>query len=281
MRQRLDVGDTIVIPLRHTSDLERVATIALRFAEILDRRLEVVSIVHPADHYETERDRIESEVIGFARKHGTNIETHVVAHVSPRDALLEFCADRLVCMATSGSPFERDHYVGSHAATLLAHSRAPVILVGPAVAIGTPAAQRVVVAATPEVDCHEALVTGRVLAKALDGPIAKISIDERGIVYEADYEQSTTGVPKELHASMVRGVIDDQRLCQILVERSRDSVLVLATRANRGLAWICEGSVAFDAVRHAEGPVVALGPNASFDFALNDRETRTAPANAT
>ena len=148
-------------------------------------------------------------------------------------------------------------------------------------AIGTPAAQRVVVAATPEVDSHEALVTGRVLAKALDGLIAKISIDQRGIVYEADYEQSTTGVPKELHASMVRGAIDDQRLCQILVERSKDSVLVLATRANRGLAWICEGSVAFDAVRHAEGPVVALGPHASFDFALNDRETRTAPANAT
>lgn len=283
MSVSLDTSNSIVVPLRKTSDLSRVGAVAHRFSQLLDRSIEVISIVHPGDDYAHETQRFTAAIERFSNEIEQFVALQVVVHANPRAALLELCADRLVCMATSGSPFERDHYVGSHAATLLAASRAPVILVGPATTDAPERYDDVVVATTPSVGSEQARIAGRILADALGSSIAKIHVDERGVIYESDYDESSSGLPREVHASMVRGEIDDQQLCEILVERSEHAILVLTTRANRGLAWICDGSVAFDAVRRARGPVVALGPNAMLDTSRRSSgpPTNTEPANAT
>jgi len=275
----LDRSDTIVVPIGKTKDLTRIGPTANHFADVLDRKIEVVSIIHPDDDFGHEFSRLATATEKYSRSIGKPVALHVFADALKWQALVDFCDDRLVCMTTSASPYDADHYVGSHAAVILAKSRAPVILVGPAAPDEIGSLDRVVVAIAEGHDDKEALVTGQLISKAMNSPIAKLTIAEKGVIYETDYHDCSSGVPEEVHATPTPEPVDRHDVCAVLVDRSRDAVLVMTTRANQGMAWICEGSVAFDAIADATGPVVAIGPNADLfrtDEAQTDpREPRT------
>lgn len=265
MSHPLDSSNSITIPLARAGDLGRVGAVASTFAGMLDRSIEVVSIIDPEDDFAHEFRRIGGAVEMLANSTDRTIVLHLIAHETPLQGVLEACSGRLVCMATAASPFDNQHYVGSFAAALLSESTAPVILVGPAVAAGPIATEKIVVAVSNEVDDHAALLTGHALAQAIDAPLAKVFIDPKGVIYETDYDDPAVGLPDEVHASMVSGPLGEEQITAQLLERSESGVLVLATRAHQGLSWICEGSVAFDTIGRTTGPVVALGPRAFED----------------
>ncbi|MDW3178320.1 MAG: hypothetical protein R8J94_13090 [Acidimicrobiia bacterium] len=262
MIQPLDNSDAITIPLARVNDLPRVGAVAAKFASLLGRSIEVVSIIDPEDDFAPEFRRYSEGVERLARAIAMPVQLRLVAHQSPLQGVLEACVGRLVCMATAASPFDNRHYVGSFAAALLSESTAPVILVGPAVTDEPVAVDKIVVAVSNEVDGHASLRTANTLARTLDVPLAKIVIDPKGVVYETDYSEPDVGLPDEVHAAMTRGPLSHEQICDELVERSESAILVLATRAHRGLSWICEGSVAFDTIGRTTGPVVAVGPRA-------------------
>ena len=100
-------------------------------------------------------------------------------------------------------------------------------------------------------------------AVALDRPIAKVRVDtQKGIIYETDCHDPLEWFPEHVHASMRSDAIAEDEISDVLLERSEGGLLVLATRAHRGLAWICDGSVAFDAIAHTSLPIVVVGPKA-------------------
>lgn len=271
MMHTLDSGNVVTIPLARADDLERVGAVASHFATLLDRSIEVVSIVDPDDDFSSEFRRIAAAVERFAESTNRTVELHLSASALPLQAVLDACSGRLVCMATAASPFQADHYVGSFAAALLAESTAPVILVGPA-ATGQPRElDRVVVAVSADVDGNAALVTGAAFAQASGTPLAKVIIDPKGVIYETDYLDANDALPDEVHASMTRGPLNPRQISHELVERSESGLLVLSTRAHRGLSWICEGSVSFDAISQTPAPVVAVGPKAFVDVEADDR----------
>lgn len=275
MIQALDNGKEVTIPLARAGDLERVGAVAASFAALLERSLEVLVVVDPEDDFLADFKRFGAAVEEFAESTGQPVDLHMIASDVPLQAVLDACRGRLVCMATAATPFQADHYVGSYAAALLAETTAPVILVGPAVERAQGPVERVVVAVSAAVDGHPAMVTGGHLARAAGAPLAKVVIDPKGVVYETDFHDMEDGLADEVHATMTQGPLDPQQIAHELVERSSGGVLVLATRANRGLSWICEGSVAFDAIGETPGPVVAVGPQA---FAEDHTVVRSAPS---
>ncbi len=267
----LESHDSITIPLARADDLARVGGVAVLFADNLGCSIEVVSIIHPEDDVVVEFRRLGGAVERLAASIGKPVVLQLIAHENPLEAVLDACKHRLVCMATAATPFHNQHYVGSFAAALLSESSAPVILVGPMVTTEPTVVDNVVVAVSNEVDERAALLAGHELATAIEVPLAKVLIDPKGVIYHSDYHDLTDWLPDEIHASMATGPLGHDQICAELVDRSKSGILVLATRAHQGLAWICEGSVAFDTIARTSSPVVAFGPRA-FEDERSDRE---------
>lgn len=254
----------IVIPLRRPADLPRVGEVARMFAEALGRPIEILTILHPNDDLSLESARFQASVDEFSQAIGQPVALSLEQDEAPIRCFLDHCRDRWVCMATGASPFDDAHYVGSFAAALLAETTAPVILVGPRVEADTlQSIERVVLGLSSEVDASVSQAVAHDVAIAFGCPIAKVRVDgAKGIVYESDCHDPKEWFPEEVHATLRAEAVAPEDVCHVLVERSTDAVLVMATRAHRGLAWICEGSVAFGAISHTKMPVVAVGPNA-------------------
>lgn len=259
------MDEPIVIPLRQPHELARVGRVAGLFATVFHRSIEVVTIIDPQDDLAIESARLDeaADALRLATGHVVDVVTLVDSQVLSR--FIDHCRDRLVCMATGASPFDEDHYVGSFAAALLAETTSPVILVGPRVAeLVDTSIDRVVLAISSDVDGSASLAVAHEFAVALGCSMAKIRVDEtHGIIYESSSHDPQEWFPEEVHASMRSEPIATADVCDVLVDRSHDGLLVLATRANRGLAWICEGSVAFSAIAQTTMPIVAVGPHAS------------------
>ncbi len=262
--EHLDETGTITIPLRRPADLDRVGRVASVFATALARSIEVVTIIDPNDDFAQEFARFSKSVESFAQREGVDVSLQVIANDRAQDTVLETCRDRLVCMATGASPFDDAHYVGSFAALLLSESTAPVILVGPGVDSGVELeADRVVLAISDDIDSSASQGVAHVFAVALDRPIAKVRVDtKKGIIYETDCHDPLEWFPEHVHASMRSDAISEDEISDVLLQRSEGGLLVLATRAHRGLAWICDGSVAFEAIAHTSLPIVVVGPKA-------------------
>jgi nucleotide-binding universal stress UspA family protein len=262
--EHLDETGTITIPLRRPADLDRVGRVANVFATALARSIEVVTVIDPNDDLALEFARFSKSVELFAQREGVDVQLRVIAKDRAQEAVLETCRDRLVCMTTGASPFDDAHYVGSFAALLLSESTAPVILVGPGVDEEVELdADRVVLAISDDVDSSASQGVAHAFAVALDRPIGKIRVDaEKGIIYETDCHDPAEWFPEHVHASMRSDVISEDEISDVLLQRSEGGLLVLATRAHRGLAWICDGSVAFDAIAHTSLPIVVVGPKA-------------------
>jgi len=267
---RLDDGNSITVPLARVDDLSRVGAAAAQYGAILGRSVEIVSIVSPDDDFAEEFRRLSASVQGFADSIDQTIRFHLISHESLLNGVLESCRDRLTCMATAASPFHNEHYVGSFAASLLRESTAPVILVGPSVTEAQVAPSTVVVAVATDIDSHASMLTGQTFARAIGAPMTKVVIDPTGIVYETDYHDPSVAFSDEVHAAMSSGPLTQNEITTELVERSQAAMLVVATRAQQGLSWICEGSVSFDATGLTSHPVIAVGPNAFDEDVANE-----------
>lgn len=235
------------------------------FATALGCSIEVVSIASPDDDIERESARLHEAADALRSATGPGIEVTLLIDRRVLDRFIDHCRDRLVCMATSASPYDADHYVGSFAAGLLAVTTLPVILVGPQVEVGAmPPIERVNLAISSDVDGSASLAAAHEFACALECPMVKIRVDDtHGIIYESESQNPKQWFPEQVHASMHADPIATDEVCDALVERSRNGLLVMATRANRGLAWICEGSVAFSAIAKTTLPIVVVGPHAT------------------
>lgn len=271
--------DVIVVPVKRPVDMLRVGRVASVFATALSLPLQFLNVVLPDDDLTDERSRFASALTVLQSTSTVDMSIDVVVGDRPADVVVERCSDAFTCMATSASPFRDHHYVGSCAAALLAVSRRPVVLVGPAVeADALIDGVRCVAAAAQSRPSEVVLSVASDLAEALDDSrVARLSIDPTGVVYEHDYEDQKFDRPQEIHARIRADSVGKDSLGEVLAEASNGALLVVATRARAGLAWICEGSVAFDAVRHASMPVVALGPHASGEIATNSVDGNDPP----
>jgi len=254
--------EPIVVPVRHVDDVERVGPIAVLFARALERRILFVHVAHPDDDV-AERHRRFGEAVGRLAMHeSTPMSLQVVESLDEHEAVTDACVDHLIVMATAASPFRDHHYVGSCAASILARSTRPVVLVGPAMTRGT-SPERVYLAATDHGTHLAARRQAEHLARVFgELPVATLTIDPDGVVYEHDYDDAHFDRPDEIHARLQPTAVKVRELGPTLARYAADGVLVIPTQARTGLAWICEGSVAFDAIAASTGPVVALGPAA-------------------
>lgn len=252
----------IIVPIRRPGDLERVGAAAVLFASTLGLSIEVVTVLHPSDDIARDTARFRQIVEDFAVANGVSATLDVVVDESEVGGVIERCAGHLVCMATSASPFDDDHYVGSIASELVARSSLPVILLGPQFAyVDELTIGRVVLAHGSGVDAAASSETARRMARSFAVPIARLTIDaEKAVIHESDSYDPERWFPDQVHASLRSEPLDHDALVKVLLERTNDGLLVVATRAKRGLAWICEGSVSFDVIARSTMPVVAVGP---------------------
>ena len=255
--------EPIVVPVRHVDDVGRVGPIAVTFAQALERRVLFVHVAHPDDDVAEQHRRFSQAVGRLAMREPTPMSLHVLESIDEHQTVTNACVDHLTVMATAASPFRDHHYVGSCAASILARSTQPVVLVGPAMTQAV-APDRIYLAVTDKephpVARREAEHLARVFGEL---PVATLTIDPDGVVYEHDYDDAHFDRADVIHARMQPTSVKVRELGPTLARYAADGLLVIPTHARTGLAWICEGSVAFDAIATATGPVVALGPAAA------------------
>jgi nucleotide-binding universal stress UspA family protein len=256
------LGSRIVIPVRRPADLERLAPIAKKVAAAADLPVDVLTIVHPDDDLREEFEAIAAATSSLARETGAAVRCRMMCSTRPVDDFLHACGESLTLMATAASPFKDGHYVGSFAASLLAHATTPVILVGPNVSADAPLDwTEVVVAVASEIDSTAVLPYAHELGLALDLDLCKVHIDTgSGNIYMSRYGKRMW-FPDEVHATIGVEAIENADVSKTLIERSDGQLLAVRTHARSGLAWIADGSIAFDTVSKATGPIVAVGPN--------------------
>ncbi len=255
--------DPIVVPVRHLDDVHFVGRIAAAFATAFERRLLFVHVAHPDDDVAGRHQDFSRRIAALARQEPVPMSLHVIESTDEHEAVTRACADRFTVMATAASPFRDHHYVGSCAASILAISTEPVVLVGPSMT-GATRPERVYLASADRTGNRAARRQAETLAHVFgELPVATLTIDPDGVVYEHDYDDDLFDRPDEIHARMLDSAVETRSLGPLLAERSADGLLVIPTHARTGLPWICEGSVAFDAIDASTVPVVALGPSAA------------------
>ncbi|MFT7476374.1 MAG: hypothetical protein ACI81L_003327 [Verrucomicrobiales bacterium] len=263
------MNSSVRVPVLRPADVTFLAPIAMRFANLLDRSIEIVTIVSPEDDLRLEHDRFSAALSALEAQVGHPVAFRIIASDNIASALIEICRDRITVMATSASPFDETHYVGSFASALLAISEAPVILIGPNVSTNANFdPERVYVGRSRDVDDVASNAAAEAFAHHLDVPVATVTIDPKGIVYEYDYDDERIDRPNEVHASMKRQPIDPSQVAKILADYAATGLLVVSTRATQNLERICGRSVAMDTIADASSPVVAVGPHADPAFEL-------------
>lgn len=256
------LGSRIVIPVRRSADVERLAPIAKKIATATELPVDLLTIVHPDDDLTEEFQAIATATNALSEEIGVTVRCRMLCSTRPVDDFLNACGENLTLMATAASPFKDGHYVGSFAASLLAHATTPVILVGPNVAVDAPLDwTEVVVAVASEIDSTAVLPYAHNLGLALDLDLCKVHIDTgSGNIYMSRYGKRMW-FPDEVHATIGVEAIENADVSNTLIERSDGQLLAVRTHARSGLAWIADGSIAFDTVSKATGPIVAVGPN--------------------
>ena len=241
----------------------------MRFAELFGRSIEVVTIISPEDDMRLEQDRFSVALSALEAKLGHPVAFRIIASDNIASAFIEICRNRITVMATSATPFDETHYVGSFASALLAVSEAPVILIGPNVPTDADLdPERVYVGRSRDVDDVASNAAAEAFAHHLDIPVATVTIDPKGIVYEYDYDDARIDRPNEVHAAMKRQPIESAEVAKILADYAATGLLVVSTRATQNLERICGRSVAMDTIADASSPVVAVGPHANPAFEL-------------
>lgn len=255
-------NNALVVPLRRPRDLSRVAPTVIKFANAMNLSVEVLSFVHPDDDFEREQGALSDASLLMRDKVDNEVSCVAVKTEDAVEAFFDYCADRLTCMPTSATPFRDEHYVGSFAAGLLARSTKPVILIGPSVEADTPLDwDEVVVALSPDSESMDILPVAREVADAMHLSLSKVHIDSgTGNVYENEYG-SRMWFPGEIHATVGVESMTAEAVGQTIVERAAGELLAVKTHAREGLAWIADGSIAFDAIGQSLGPVLLVGPN--------------------
>lgn len=272
-------NESIVVPLAAPEDIDRVGPIALRYADALDASVEVVRVIYPDDDEAYEFERFESAIDAFARSQDVSITFHLLIREDLLDGVLELCTGRWTCMRTSGSIFDDYHYKGSFASSLLQRTTMPVILVGPNFDEAQLHSSRVFVARSSAVDADMAETLGQEIAAVFSLPIATVTIDPKGIAYEADYDDERIDRPNEVHASMKPGPLSPSDVASTLASYADRGILVVTSQARRSLASICQPSVSLGAASLSHAPIVALGPAA--DLAQTNPEALVADRTVT
>lgn len=263
------MSPSIRVPVSRPEDVALIGPIAAWLARVLDRSIEVLTIISPEDEPRLEQDRYAGVIADLEAQTGLSVSFRLTTSDDIATAFVELCRNRLTVMLTSASPFDETHFVGSFASALLATSEAPVVLAGPHVPLGvTLDPARIYVGRTREPDDLAATTVAEELAGQLGIPVATITIDPKGVVYEHNYDDEHLDRPDQVHATMRSGPISDHEIADLLAERAVDGLLVLTTRANQNLARICGGSVAMDTIANSTSPVVVLGPSAEASFQL-------------
>ncbi|NNC81827.1 MAG: universal stress protein [Acidimicrobiales bacterium] len=258
----VSLGTRMVIPVRRSADLARLTPIAVKIAAATSLPVDVLTIVHPDDDLPEEFRAIASATLLLAEQIGSPVGCRMLCSKEPVDAFLHACCDNLTLMSTAATPFKDGHYVGSFAASLLAHATAPVLLVGPQVTGDAPLDwTEVVVAVASEIDSTAVLPYAHALGVALGLDLCKVHIDTgSGNIYMSRYGKRMW-FPDEVHATIGVEALEGSDVSATLIERSDGQLLAVRTHARSGLAWIADGSIAFDVVTNANGPILAVGPH--------------------
>lgn len=256
-------ASAIVTPVVSARDVERVARTAAWFSERLHRAIEVVRVIDEThDRSEVMEEMAEAtERLGRITSHP--VRCRVVVDENPAAAMLEIAQDRLVCMPTSATPFKRRHFVESHAAALLDRTTQPVILIGPHLDADKEVDfEDIAVALAGDEDCLDVLPAARQLADDTGLGLRLIHVrehhDDHVMLDKAG--QARLWFPGRLHSSLAVDLIDNVRTPDGLAAEAGPSLLMMATHARCGLERIAEGSVTFDTIAAAAGPIMVVGP---------------------
>lgn len=253
--------EPIVVPLAAPEHLEAIGPVALSYADALGVDVEIVTVIYPEDDERAEFDRFTAAIDAFAHEHDRVLDFRLVVNEGLLDGVIEACIDRWTCMRTSGSVFDEHHYTGSFASSLLEKATKPVILVGPNVRDDRLDPSRVFVARSSTTHNSSGCAAGEEVAALFSLPISTVTVDAKGIVYEADYDDEHLDRPDEVHAGMRPGPMSDHDVIETLAAFADRGILVVTSRARQNLASICTPSVSLGAAKFAHAPIVALGPN--------------------
>lgn len=251
----------LIVPVKRLADLERVGAVAARIADAFDASIDIVSIVCEGDDVVDEFDRFAHAVESFGQRSSRRARLRLFVSETVPETFVAACASSVTCMATGASPFKQGHYVGSFAASLLASCTAPVVLVGPAVAAAPQEYTSVIATISDDPASSHVLPAAREFATMLGLPMARVRVDTEGsTVYTDRYEDPDDRLASSLHAALGVDPVPEEQIDETILGRSSGAILAVATRARQGLAWIAEGSVAFDLVNESDSPVLAVGP---------------------
>lgn len=258
---RLGPSEPLMVPVKHPGDVERIGSLATDLATAFDVPVELVSIVSPDDDEAEQARRLAEALADLGVAHASS--SRVVVADRAAEAFVDLCCHRVVCMASAASPFKSGHYVGSFAASLLAHSTQPVLLLGPAASGRLESFGEVVAAVSDDAASMSILPFARELAMRLELPVSTVHVETAtGNIYTNDYGEPRLWFPDSVHASVGVEPLAGDAVAGTLLDRSAGAIVAVATSARQGLAWIADGSVAFDVVAETDGPVLVVGPNA-------------------
>lgn len=256
----LSPDGTLVIPLRHAGQVGQVAGPAVAVADALGLSIEVLSVIGPDDDSTSHLHRLVDAALELSEASALACAVRVVVSDDVAETVIAECAGRLVCMATSASPHRDRHYVGSHAAALLAESTAPVLLIGPSVDTDAEATE-VVAAVSGQIESTSVIPYAARLSRTLDLPLATIHVHGPDTAARADAgDHLRIWFPGELHTTLEVESVAGADVAMALSARADTAIVSVMTHARRGLAWIAEGSISFDVVASARLPVLAVGP---------------------
>ena len=250
----------LLVPVRSTTDLDRVGPVAVWFAALYDAPIEILTIRCADDVDARDRSEFDRRVEALAGESTANVRLHYVVDDEVAERFLDECAGRAVCMATSANPFRERHFVGSFAAALARRSDHLLLLVGPHA--GQPARPYVdvTVAVEPDSQCavHEAATD---LAHRMEVPLRHVAIDvETGSISTVSFPTENDGLSESFEIEMHTEPVATDGLAEAIINALGHSLLAVATSAPLALSWIADGSVSFDLVAAMETPVLLAGP---------------------
>ncbi len=257
--------DHVVVPLDGSPFSERALPVALAFAARLGAATDLIGIA--GDHGVDERLRTQLDQLAH-QVGGTLPATHIASAsdaLEPIRALSKQYPSPLVCVASHGCNRTGGVFVDALTGDLVGSTSLPVLVVGPHTRVPVADAP-VVVCVDGSSDSEAAIPVAAAWAERLGVELVLVTVvdprpakpgTEKYLVSVAE-RSAASGI--RLRAHVIRYVAHPAEGLALYLAEHPAQLVVVTTRARRGLTRILFGSVASRIVHEVSAPVLLLGP---------------------
>ena len=235
---------TVVVPVDGSDESVRAVPLGSRLADALGSELVVLSVI---SDFRSEAPGLVEHLRRQLDDLPAAVERRIVQSRTVATTLAEESAGGLVCIATTGEPFDDEGFRHTVTDQLIASATSPVVVLGPRCPDDAPI-DRIVVAVDPAHQQAGLLYWSTRLGYDLGVPVESVHV-------AADGKEAGPNV-------RVLTPEPGQSVADCLIAAADGALLAMGSHGRTGFRRLIEGSVGAAVIPHAPLPVLLLGPHA-------------------